>query len=90
MSGRQRTLRKGASGALKSRRKFRYYFPGGFHDETYIDWERNYKWRAHQQWEELLNRNELRRANLTIVVVIGSFASVAFGLLLSLHAVSSS
>jgi hypothetical protein len=53
-------LTKRPSGALKSRRKFLYYFPGGFHDETYIDWERNYKWKAHQQWEELLNRSELR------------------------------
>jgi hypothetical protein len=56
-----KTVRKRPSGALKSRRKFLYYFPGGFHDETYIDWERNYKWKAHQQWEELLNRNDLRR-----------------------------
>ena len=54
------TLRKRPSGALKSRRKFLYYFPGGFDDETYLNWERNYKWKAHQQWEELLNRNELR------------------------------
>ena len=53
-------LTKRPSGALKSRRKFLYYFPDGFHDETYIDWERDYKWKAHQQWEELLNRNELR------------------------------
>jgi hypothetical protein len=59
-SASSKTLRKRSSGALKSRRKFLYYFPGGFHDETYIDWERSYKWRAHQQWEELLNRNELR------------------------------
>ena len=51
---------KRPTGALKSRRKFLYYFPGGFYDETYIDWERDYKWKAHQQWEELLNRNELR------------------------------
>ncbi len=56
-----KTVRKRPNGALKSRRKFLHYFPGGFHDETYIDWERNYKWKAHQQWEELLNRNELRR-----------------------------
>ena len=55
-----KTPGKRPSGALKSRSKFLYYFPGGFHDETYIDWERNYKWKAHQQWEELLNRNELR------------------------------
>ena len=50
--------RKRPSGALKSRAKFLYYFPNGFYDETYLDWERNYKWKAHQQWEELLNRNE--------------------------------
>ncbi len=55
-----RSLTKRPSGALKSRRKFLYYFPGGFNDETYIDWERNYKWQAHQQWEEVLSRNELR------------------------------
>ena len=55
-----KTQGKRASGARKSRRKFLYYFPGGFHDETYIDWERSYKWKAHQQWEELLNRHELR------------------------------
>ena len=57
----RKSLRKRPSGALQSRRKFLYYFPGGFNDETYIDWERNYKWKAHQQWEELLNRNELTR-----------------------------
>jgi hypothetical protein len=55
-----KTPRKKTIGALTSRRKFLYYFPGGFHDETYIDWERNYKWKAHQQWEEHLNQNELR------------------------------
>jgi len=55
-----KSLGKRPSGALKSRRKFLHYFPAGFHDQTYIDWERNYKWKAHQQWEELLNRNELR------------------------------
>ena len=55
-----KSLRKRPSGALKSRRKFLHYFPAGFHDQTYIDWERGYKWNAHRQWEELLNRNELR------------------------------
>src|ERR1044072_8814855 len=56
-----KTPSKRPSGALKSRRKVLYYFRGGFHDETYINWERDYKWKAHQQWEELLNRNELRQ-----------------------------
>ena len=29
-------------------------FPGGFRDETYLDWERGYKWDAHQRWETAL------------------------------------
>lgn len=40
--------------ALKCRKKFLCYFPGGFADETYYDWERGYKWEAHQRWHELL------------------------------------
>jgi hypothetical protein len=45
--------------ALKCRRKFLRYFPGGFRDETYLDWERNYKWDAHERWEAQLGRQEL-------------------------------
>ena len=39
-----------APGARKCRRKFLRFFPRGFKDETYLDWERNYKWDAHQRW----------------------------------------
>jgi hypothetical protein len=49
------------SPAERCRRKFLRFFPGGFADETYIDWERGYKWNAHQQWQRDLNREELRR-----------------------------
>jgi hypothetical protein len=35
--------------ALRCRRKFLRFFPDGFRDETYIDWERGYKWTAHEQ-----------------------------------------
>jgi hypothetical protein len=45
-------------GNLKSRRKFLRFFPGAFHDETYFDWERGYKWTAHERWNELLNPTE--------------------------------
>jgi hypothetical protein len=38
------------------KRKFLRFFPGGFRDETYLDWERGYKWRAHQDWQAALNR----------------------------------
>ncbi len=48
-------------GAKCCREKFLRFFPGGFKDETYIDWERGYKWRAHEQWEELLNRSEFQK-----------------------------
>ena len=38
-----------AAPALRCRRKFLRFFPGGFDDETYVDWERDYKWQAHER-----------------------------------------
>src|SRR4051812_37195993 len=38
-----------------ARRKFLRAFPGGFQDETYLDWERAYKWQAHLEWHERLD-----------------------------------
>jgi hypothetical protein len=43
---------------VRCRKKFLYYFPKGFKDQKYIDWERNYKWEAHLMWEQQLNRKE--------------------------------
>ncbi len=40
--------------AERCRRKFLRTFPGGFRDETYVDWERDYKWKAHLAWREAL------------------------------------
>ncbi len=48
-------------GALAARRKFLRFFPGGFYDQKYIDWERGYKWAAHQAWEHTQNQEEYRR-----------------------------
>ena len=62
----------GASGAAACRRKFLRYFPGGFEDETYLDWERDYKWEAHGRWEEALGRAEFRR-----LLRAGEFSEVA-------------
>jgi len=45
---------------LRCRRTFLRFFPGGFHDPTYLEWERNYKWIAHQQWNEALDADEYR------------------------------
>jgi hypothetical protein len=60
------------SGPARCRRKFLRYFPGGFRDGTYLDWERTYKAEAHERWKELLNEPEyagLLRA--------GEFAEIA-------------
>jgi hypothetical protein len=45
----------------RARRKFLRAFPGGFRDETYVDWERDYKWRAHLRWQEKLSEACFRR-----------------------------
>lgn len=40
--------------AMRCRRKFLRHFPGGFSDDTYVDWERAYKWN-HRHWREELS-----------------------------------
>jgi hypothetical protein len=47
--------------AVKARRKFLNAFPGGFRDETYLDWERDYKWNAHRRWRDALSEATFRR-----------------------------
>ena len=47
--------------AARARRKFLRLFPGGFHDETYLDWERSYKEQAHLAWKAALSRDAMRR-----------------------------
>lgn len=61
-----------SAGAARCRRKFLRLFPGGFRDETYIDWERDYKWEAHERWEAELNQLEHRR-----LLRAGDFREVA-------------
>ena len=46
--------------AARCRRKFLRFFPDGYADETYIDWERDYKWVAHERWMEQLDRSTFR------------------------------
>ncbi|MBC7894614.1 MAG: hypothetical protein H7066_04325 [Cytophagaceae bacterium] len=50
-----------SAGAARCRRKFLRVFPGGFRDETYLEWEREYKWATHERWEEALGHEEFRR-----------------------------
>lgn len=48
------------SGPEKCRRKFLRFFRKGFHDDKYVDWERGYKWEAHERWNSLLPRETHR------------------------------
>ena len=63
---------KTAKGAIRCRRKFLRFFPKGFYDPKYVDWERGYKWEAHERWEEILDR-EVHRD----LISEGDFAEVA-------------
>ena len=49
------------TGPGRCRRKFLRYFPEGFRDPLYLDWERDYKWQTHLRWEQLLARGEFLR-----------------------------
>ncbi len=60
------------SGATRARRRFLRVFPDGFRDETYLDWERNYKWRAHEEWTAVLSRPRFRR-----LLAQGRFSDIA-------------
>jgi hypothetical protein len=37
-------------------KKFLYYFRKGYEDATYIEWERDYKWQAHLEFRDKLDR----------------------------------
>jgi hypothetical protein len=58
--------------AARCRRNFLRHFPDGFHDETYLEWERDYKWQTHLRWEAVLGRFEFRR-----LIRSGEFKEVA-------------
>jgi len=59
-------------GPTRCRRKFLRFFPKGFQDPKYIDWERGYKWEAHERWRELLGREVHRE-----LIADGEYAEVA-------------
>ncbi|MBA2734343.1 MAG: hypothetical protein H0U54_15885 [Acidobacteria bacterium] len=69
-----RTVRQGqpCEEAIRCRRKFLRFFPGGFHGEKYISWERGYKWESHERWEEALGQKEFRR-----LLRAGEFTEIA-------------
>ncbi len=58
--------------AVRCRRKFLRFFKEGFFDDTYIDWERGYKWTAHTAWNVSLNEGAYRQR-----LKDGDFAAIA-------------
>jgi hypothetical protein len=54
-SGKPRSIKAAPlPGLRQARRKFLSAFPDGFRDETYLAWERDYKWQAHSRWRGTL------------------------------------
>ena len=49
------------SPAERCRARFLRFFPGGFRDPTYLDWERNYKADAHERWNGDLDEPVVRQ-----------------------------
>jgi hypothetical protein len=46
---------------MQCRRRFLRFFPGGFADERYLAWERDYKAEAHARWAATLSASKLGR-----------------------------
>src|ERR1700733_15096050 len=63
---------RNSAAVTRCRRKFLRVFPGGFRDETYLAWERDYKREAHWSWTELLDREAYRS-----LLRAGEFAGIA-------------
>jgi hypothetical protein len=63
---------RASSGPEKCRRKFLKAFPRAFADETYLDWERNYKWSAHRRWLAVLDKRLF-----TELIAEGSYTEIA-------------
>jgi hypothetical protein len=57
---------------LACREKFLRFFPDGFSDTKYIEWERAYKWKAHENWEQELGRDQYRE-----LLVAGRYMQVS-------------
>lgn len=60
------------AGLRAAKRRFKEIFPGGFRDETYLDWERGYKSDAHRAFVATLGRAEWQR-----LLAEGAHAEVA-------------
>lgn len=57
---------------LACREKFLRFFPDGFRDAKYLEWERGYKSKAHQSWANELGRDQYRN-----LLIAGRYMEVA-------------
>jgi hypothetical protein len=71
-SARVRKRSRQETPAARCRRRFLHFFPGGFGDETYLDWERDYKADAHALWNA-----ELGRSQFSGLLKAGRFQEIA-------------
>jgi hypothetical protein len=67
-----RQRQRSFEGAVRCRRKFLKFFPKGFRDETYIEWERGYKAEAHEQWQKELDQVTHRK-----LLAAGNYGEIA-------------
>ncbi len=54
-------IAKADARAIRCRRKFLGFYPGGFQDPDYLELERSYKESAHQAFDAVLGRRDFRR-----------------------------
>ena len=67
-----RHRRTAIAGSDRCRRKFLRVFPDGFRDAIYLDWERDYKWEAHERWDAALGRRAF-----SALIRAGEFEEIA-------------
>ena len=60
------------SAPLACREKFLRFFPEGFSDPKYVEWESGYKQKAHERWVEELGRDSYRK-----LLVAGRYMEIA-------------
>jgi hypothetical protein len=57
---------------MRCRRRFLRFFPNGFHDERYLEWERDYKAEAHARWTATLSLTTFRQ-----LMAVGKYQEIA-------------
>jgi hypothetical protein len=69
---RWRSAHPAGTSPARCRQKFLRVFPRGFRDETYLQWERDYKWTVHKEWQAVLDRRTFEE-----LLSAGAYADIA-------------